>query len=397
MNSRHLIVAVALAEITALMPIAAFSALLPVFVAEWGLTNAQAGWIGGAYFIGYLLSAPALIGLTDRIDARRVMLFGAAVSAVSGFAFALLADGLWTGMLFRALAGVGLAGVYMPGLKAMTDRLGAVTQSRAVTTYTASFSVGVALSFVQAGVLGEWIGWRAAFAATGAWPLLALAIAWWALAPAAPAALEHRRALLDFSPVLRNREAMGYILGYAAHCFELVAMRGWITAFLIYAAAGSGDSGAVANAVAAGLTLLGVPASVIGNEMSLRFGRRRVIVAVMVVSAAAAVALGFSARQPYWLVVALAVIYSLAITADSGSLTSGTVAVAEPAYMGATMALHSTLGFGISFLGPVMAGVALDWAGGPGVLGWGLAFTTMGLGGLLGAVALLRLAKAHTR
>ena len=27
--------------------------------------------------------------------------------------------------------------------------------------------------------------------------------------------------LLDFAPVLRNREALGYILGYGAHCFEL--------------------------------------------------------------------------------------------------------------------------------------------------------------------------------
>jgi predicted MFS family arabinose efflux permease len=400
MKSKHLIFAVAMAEITALAPFAAFAALLPMFVVEWHLTNAQAGWIGGAYFMGYLVSAPALIGMTDRVDARRVMLVGAAVSAASGFGFAWLADGFWTAMIFRALAGVGLAGVFMPGLKAMTDRLGAATQSRAVTTYTASFSIGVALSFAETGALGEWIGWRTAFAATGVWPVIAFAIAWFTLAPMAPAAQARHRALLDFSPVLRNREAMAYILGYSAHCFELVAMRGWITAFLIYAAAhggGDGHTGAFANAVAAGLTLLGVPASVVGNELAMRYGRRNVIVGIMAVSAVVAMALGFAVHQPYWLVLLLAIIYSVTVAADSGSLTSGTVAVAQPEYLGATMALHSTLGFGVSFLGPVAAGVALDWAGGPGVLGWGLAFTTMGLGGLLGAVALLWLAKAHTR
>lgn len=38
-------------------------------------------------------------------------------------------------------------------------------------------------------------------------------------------------ALLDFRPVLRNRPAMGFILSYGAHCFELYGIRTWIVAF----------------------------------------------------------------------------------------------------------------------------------------------------------------------
>jgi hypothetical protein len=37
--------------------------------------------------------------------------------------------------------------------------------------------------------------------------------------------------LLDFRPVLHNRPAMGYILGYGAHCFELYGIRTWLVAF----------------------------------------------------------------------------------------------------------------------------------------------------------------------
>lgn len=56
------------------------------------------------------------------------------------------------------------------------------------------------------------------------------------------------------------------------------------------------------------------------------------------------------------------------------------------------MALHSTLGYGGGFLGPVVMGVVLDLAGGESVLGYGLAFAHLvPVGALgLGAVLLLR-------
>src|SRR3546814_10399042 len=60
-------------------------------------------------------------------------------------------DGLWTGSLWRFLQGVGLAGTYMPGLKALTDRLPVSAQSRGVAFYTSSFGIGASLSFLFAG------------------------------------------------------------------------------------------------------------------------------------------------------------------------------------------------------------------------------------------------------
>ncbi|MFX8071339.1 hypothetical protein ABTK88_19865, partial [Acinetobacter baumannii] len=73
---------------------------------------------------------------------------GSVVSGLATLAFGLFADGFWSGTLLWSLAGLGFAGAYMPGLKALTDRLGAGDTSRAVTLYTSSFSVGVGLSFL---------------------------------------------------------------------------------------------------------------------------------------------------------------------------------------------------------------------------------------------------------
>src|SRR5262249_31905517 len=58
-------------------------------------------------------------------------------------------------------------------------------------------------------------------------------------------------------------------------------------------------------------------------------------------------------------------------------------------YRGATLALHSTVGFGLSALGGWGAGVALDAAGGPGQpAGWSALFALLAAGVLLGPIAL---------
>ena len=133
----------------------------------------------------------------------------------------------------------------MPGLKALTDRVEGPRVSRYQSLYTATFSVGTSLSLLQAGLVGDWLGWRAAFAAAGIAPLLAAALVAWRLRPLPPPRRRARRPerLFDFRPVLRNREAIGYVLGYGAHCWELFGFRTWLVAFMAFAAAGSvGDS-----------------------------------------------------------------------------------------------------------------------------------------------------------
>src|SRR3546814_19010504 len=81
------------------------------------------------------------------MDARRILFFALGLSAVSALGFAFLASGVWSATLWRCLQGIGLAGTYMPGLKALTDRSQDRMQSRSVALYTPSFGIGTSLSF----------------------------------------------------------------------------------------------------------------------------------------------------------------------------------------------------------------------------------------------------------
>jgi MFS family permease len=70
------------------------------------------------------------------------------------------------------------------------------------------------------------------------------------------------------------------------------------------------------------------------------------------------------------------------------------VIAAAPERRGATMALHSLLGFGTGFVSPLAVGVVLDLAGGNDQgLAWGLAFALMGLGVLAGPLVLALLGR----
>ena len=387
-----LIAALCAAEVVGMAGFATFAALLPGFMEEWRLSNTDAGWINGIFFAGYLLSVPVLVALTDRVDARRVYFLCMGVSGFSSLAFALVAEGFWTALALRAVAGVGLAGTYMPGLKMLSDRLDGRMQGRGVAFYTASFGVGSALSLLLTGELAAAFDWHWAFAAAAAGPLLAMALIAGVPPAGAQRAAPPPTRLLDYRPVLRCRAAMAYILAYAFHNWELFAFRSWVVAFLVFA--DGGGSGWSPTVIAALLNLAGLPGSIIGNELAARFGRRRVLNAIMGASALSACFVGFAAALPMQVLLGLLVVYAVLVSADSASLTAGAVASAPAGYRGTTMGAHACIGFMGSFAGPLAMGVVLDVAGGGGsVFSWGMAFAFSGLVVAFGPLALLLLGR----
>ncbi len=379
-----------------MLGISAFAALLPTFTAAWGLSAAEAGWISGLYYAGYVIAVPVLTALTDRADPRRIYLAATALGGMANLGFALTAHGFWTAVGWQMLAGIGLAGTYMPGLKALTDRVAGRQQSRALASYTSGFSLGISASFLLAGELAPAYGWRWAFLAAAIGSAAALLLAAVALSPSPPAPQQRPATrLLDFRPVLANRAATGFILAYGFHVWELFGVRAWIVAFLTFSASLQPADAELWSPtwIATGLTILGIFFSIGGNELSLRVGRRRTVAALMGASALAAAAIGFTIAWDYRLVALLALVYGGFVMADSSSLTAGTVEAAAQGFRGATMAVHSSIGFLGAFLGPLVFGAVLDWAGGPrAVHAWGLAFATLGAAVGCGplALALLR-------
>ena len=388
LQGKALVAAMCVGQIGNLLPHVAVPAVMAQhLMPQWRLSATEAGIMASSFAFGYMVAVPILTTLTDRIDARRILLVGSALSGLATLGFGFFAHDLLSAILWWTLAGIGFADAYMPGLKALTDRLGPGDASRSVTLYTSSFSFGVGISFLVAQLAADMLGWRWAFFLTGVGPVLML-LACWAMEPVTPTPTT--APLLDFRPVLRNRPALGYILGYGLHCFELYGMRTWIVAFWTFVVAHNGGAAPLGTlAVSVLVSLMAFPASIVGNEFALKYGRHRAISWVMLASAATGLLIGFLAGASPWILLVLLAIYSFTVPADSGALTSGMAASAAPGQKGATMAVHSTVGFGLSAVGAWAMGAAIDLAGGPGAQsGWFAGFALLASAIALGPLVL---------
>jgi len=399
-SKRAILTTICSAEVLSMLPLAAVPALLPTFIDSWNLSKTEAGWISGTYYLGYLGTVPFLVSLTDRKPAKNIYLACMALSGLAAFGYAFLAEGFWMALLFRTLSGIGLAGTYMPGLKLLADQLDRLEpgsdHSRSVAFYTSSFGIGTSLSYLLAGEFASLWGWQWAFVVLGAGPLLAFVYMSLSL-PAektSPNQIPDTH-LLDFRPVFHCKPAMGYVLAYTAHNFELYAFRSWVVVYLAFALAlhPGEELFITATTIAALFNLVGLPASVFGNELSRHIGRHKAITIIMWSSSLFAIALGFLAEAPLWVLTVVVIVYGVLVSGDSSSITSGTIAEAPAGYKGATLAMHACIGFTGSFLGPLIFGVVLDatsptGVGGDTVDSWAWAFFVAGAVAATGPVML---------
>lgn len=398
MSGPRLVAIVCAAQIFVQIGAGFWPALLPQMMQRWSLSNSEAGWITAIFFGAYMVAVPVLVTLTDKIDGKRVYLFGVACTVAGHLMFGLFADGFWSAMATRALAGIGWAGTYMTGLKLLADQVDSKLMSRAVTGHAASIGISGAVSYLLGDVLADQVGWRwtfvfSAVTAAIAWTMVALSVA-----PKPPAPrTKAQGALFDFRPVVRNTSAFAYSVVYCVHTLEMSALRGWGVAFLAFVAGSTGvTEGTLSPAlVVTVMALLGTSASVLGNEASIRFGRRRLVATAMILSIGFAAIVGFAGSTSYWLAVFLVIAYGVVVWLDSSSVTAGAAGNAEPARRGATLAVHSTLGYAGGFVGPLVVGWTLDLAGGMSPMAWGLAFLVVGVLMLVALAAFLAMRPAN--
>ena len=390
-SSLTLIATFCSAEAVSMAGFALVPSLLPRLSQQWSLSATEAGWLAGIYFLGYIVAVPVLVSLTDRIDARRVYLACAALSGVAMAGFGGFADDLWSAICWWWLAGLGLAGTYMPGLKALTDRLPVAAQSRGTAFYTATFGVGAGLSYLWIELVQAALPWPSLFAVAAACAALALLLVWRGVAPA-PVLATVRATGGHWATVLRDRRLLAFCGGYFGHNWELFGFRGWLVAYLTWLNASMPHPWtSLPGLIAALATFLAVPASILGNEGAHRWGRSRWLKSVMPLSCALALAVGLAGELSRHLLVPLILIYAASTNLDSAALTAGLLTETAAGIRGTALALYSSIGFAGAFVGPVAFGVALDAFGRNSQAGWLAAFATLACGVGCGRWAIGRL------
>lgn len=372
-----------------LLPFASYVAAISIIKDEWGLNHTQSGAVYSTYLAGYAISALVVIPLTDRFGPKRVFLTAAPLSIVTHVFFPLVADNIVSGMALMALAGIGLVGIYMPGMRIVSERFQTRGRGFAVGLYVTAYYAGSSVSLTATGGLMSSLNWQDAYLVLALASSAGLVLAYLLLRGHTDRPCGDSTGRLDLS-VLSNRQVRHFIMGYSLHAWELYAVRVWLPAFLVAAlvARGVGDHQAVVGAATVGGIALAAGAfgPVIGGVISDRWGRAVSASAIFALSGACSWTIGWVSDFPWAVVVVIAVVYGWAISADSAIYSTAITEAARGAQLGSTMAMQAFLGFSGGVVGPIVVGGILDATS----ESWGIGFSSIGIISIVAVAVLLR-------
>ena len=381
--------------------------MLPLTQAAWGLSGKQAGLIQSAFHLGYLTSLFIVGFIADHFGAKRAYITTGVAACLSPWAFVLFADGFWSAFWLHALTGLCQGGTYTPALALINDNVERSRRGRAMGYLIAGSSAGYALSLGVAGLALQFTEWRGALAVVACLPVFSWLLGLYVLRGTQN--LVHPRPageslVASLPAVIRNRKGMLSIWGYTFHNWELLGLWAWLPAFLTAALLFHGDDFQHASSIALMFTALtyiaNIAGSIVGGTMADRWGRTQTILLWSCVSLVLSFSFGWLIAAPIALLVALACLYNFAGIADSSTHSTVLAESVPPHYLGVAYAVRSVIGFGAGVVSPVAFGWALDFFGektNTEPLAWGIAWATLGLGGLLGPVATWKLHRDSKR
>jgi len=207
------------------------------FAANDSNAMTKTGFLGVAFFITYMVSAPILGLLADRIS--RWLIIGSAVilwslaSGGSGLAatFAILFG-------TRIFVGIGEGG-YGPAAPSMLSDLFPIeTRGRIMAIFCAAIPVGSALGYVIGGLVGTHLGWRWAFYLITPPGLLLGLLCFWQRDPRVRA--DHviqkspRRSISDYVHLFRTRSYLINCIAQTLMTFVIGGLGFWVPAYLRY-------------------------------------------------------------------------------------------------------------------------------------------------------------------
>jgi MFS family permease len=358
-------------------------------VAEFHLASSQTAWltmaVQGGFVIGTLISA--LVNLPDVINPRRLFATGCVIAAAAN-AGLVRADGVLMLVALRVTTGAALAWVYPPGMKIATgwfeQRRGA-----ALGVLIGALTIGSAFPHLLASASAT-VPRRTLMLAASALALLGGVIVVTAVADGPYVASSARFDPAAVGRVFSDRGTRLATLGYLGHMWELYAVWTWIAAFasaslgFVNGATPSSPSG---SAVAFATIGSGAIGSAAAGMFADRIGKARIASWAMIVSGLCCALAGFLFHAPAPLLYLFAVIWGVAVVADSAQLSALVAQYSPRDHVGTALTIQTCVGFLLTMASIRLLPVAAA------SIGWQWVFLCLVPGPIFGVLALRGLTK----
>lgn len=208
-------------------------AVFPLIKSDLHLSDTALGFLGSAFMLCYMVSAPLLGWLGDRLSRVRLAASGLLVWSLATV-LAGMACGYRTLLAARTAVGIGEAsfGTVSPGL--IADYFPRERRGRVLSWFYLAIPVGSALGYLCGGIIGKQFGWHAAFLMVGLPGLIIALPLSFLREPGRGGAQEQaiQQKGTGYGALFTNRSFVCNTLAMAAMTFAMGGLAQWLPSFL---------------------------------------------------------------------------------------------------------------------------------------------------------------------
>ena len=352
----------------------------------WGIDDVTASLLTVMVQFGFLVGActSAFLGIADVVPPRRLFCAGGLAAAVVNALLLIPSLSFGVACVLRFSTGVAMAYIYPPGMKAAATwfKRG---RGLGLGAMVGALCIGSALPYVIVGAQ-----WQTVIIATSAACAAGAVLILLGADGPFPFKGASRFECGLICRVLRSPGTMLSIGAYSMHMWELYACWSWFRSFaaaslVSYHGFGEAEAKVSAGTITFFVVASGAAGCLVGGLCGDRLGRCKTCAAMCAVSFTCALVAGHMASAPVWLLVAVGLLWGVAVVGDSAQYSAMVTEVTDADLVGTALTLQQAIGYTITcatvFLIPV-------WEA---AVGWGWAFAFLSPPNLLAIAALWRL------
>ncbi|MBI1730139.1 MFS transporter [Candidatus Acetothermia bacterium] len=346
----------------------------------WQIPSSELGLLTTAVQVGFIVGTLvyAFFNLADHFNARRLFFLSALFGALFNAGFALLTSGLESGVLFRFLTGVTLAGIYPVGMRLVASwfrtglgwRLGVMVGSLVLGT-----GLPYLIQFV--GGASDWrllSGLASLFAILGGVVILMFLH---------DGPYLTKRPPFDFKmmfKVFEHKPFRNIAFGYFGHMWELYAFWSLLSFYVAMSfERHQFEMRALVPLVSFMVIGMGAIGCALGGWFSQRIGERNVALISLLISATFCLGSGYLFLLQPVLLIAMLLIWGFFVVSDSPQFSALAAMNAPPEYMGTALTVQNGIGFAITSVSLQLMPVIAQQ------VGWQWTFLFLAAGPLAGA------------